>query len=58
MNHNSKNQRRRNQETITKVVVRCNVLHRPVYEHEHCAHYAVKAGADAQKNCKTCSHSF
>ncbi len=58
MNPRSNNQRRKKQESFTKNVIRCNVLQRPVYEHEHCAQYSIKTGSDAQKNCKNCSHSF
>jgi len=58
MNRRSNNQRRKNQESFHKVLIRCNVLQRPVYEHEHCAQYAIKTGSDTQKNCKNCKHSF
>jgi len=59
MNSRSNNQRRRkNQESFQKIVVRCDVLQRPVYEHEVCPQYAIKTGSDTQKNCKNCKHSF
>jgi len=59
MNPRSKNQRRnKNQESFQKIVVRCNALQRPVYEHEVCSQYVVGTGSDTQKNCKNCKHSF
>jgi hypothetical protein len=58
MNQQSNYQRRKNQETFQKIVIRCDVLHRPVYEHEVCAQYMIKTGSDAQRNCKNCKHSF
>jgi len=58
MNPRSNNQRRKNQESFHKILIRCNVLQRPVYEHEHCMQYIIKAGSDTQKNCKNCKHSF
>jgi hypothetical protein len=59
MNRRPNNQRRnRNEHTITKKVIRCNTLQRPVYEHETCVRYEVKIGSDSQKNCRTCKHSF
>jgi hypothetical protein len=58
MNPQANNRRRKNQESFTKTVVRCKVLQRPVYEHEHCAQHSVKSASDAQKNCKNCNHSF
>jgi hypothetical protein len=58
MNQRSKNQRRRNSESIKKIVIRCDMHQRPVYEHEICQHYEIGAGSDHQKNCKTCKHSF
>ena len=58
MNPRNNNQRRKNQDSFQKIVIRCNVLQRPVYEHEHCTQYAIKTASDANKNCKNCSHSF
>jgi len=58
MNRRSNNQRNKNHESFQKIVVRCNHLQRPVYEHEVCPQYALKTGSDTQKNCKNCKHSF
>jgi len=59
MNSRSNNQRRRkSQESFQKIVVRCDLLQRPVYEHEVCPQYAIRTGSDTQKNCKNCKHSF
>ena len=58
MNRRSNNNRKNKQESFQKVVVRCDALQRPVYEHEVCPKYTIKTGSDTQKNCKNCKHSF
>jgi hypothetical protein len=58
MNRRSNNNRKNKQESFQKIVVRCDALQRPVYEHEVCPQYTLKTGADSQKNCKNCRHSF
>lgn len=58
MNPRSNNKRRKNQELFQKIIIRCQVLQRPVYEHEVCQQYMAKSGSDTQKNCKNCKHSF
>jgi hypothetical protein len=59
MNGRSNNQRqRKNQESFQKIIVRCNALQRPVYEHEVCSKYMIKTEATAQKICKNCKYSF
>lgn len=59
MNPRSNNQRqRKNQESFQKIIVRCNALQRPVYEHEVCSKYAIKTESTAQKSCKNCKYSF
>jgi len=58
MNPRSNSQRKRNQVAFQKKIVRCGSLQRPVYEHETCTQYAMKAGSEAQKICKNCKHSF
>lgn len=62
MNRNRSNQRNnRNSDKPKNVkVTRCNVLHRPVFEHEVCPRHTIKPSSqvDTQKNCKNCSSSF
>ncbi|MBN1860369.1 MAG: hypothetical protein JW840_02785 [Candidatus Thermoplasmatota archaeon] len=58
MKPRSNNQRRNHTESFTKKIIRCELLQRPVYEHEVCQQYVIKTGSDNQKNCKTCKHSF
>jgi hypothetical protein len=58
MNRRSNNNRKNKQESFQKIVVRCDALKRPVYEHEVCPQYTLKTGSDSQKNCKNCRHSF
>jgi len=58
MKKKSNNPRRKNTESFQKIIIRCNVLQRPVYEHEVCPQFTSKTGSDLQKNCKTCKHSF
>ncbi len=58
MNPRSNNHRRKHQESFQKIIVRCQVLQRPVYEHEVCPQYMLKSGSDSQKNCKNCKFSF
>jgi hypothetical protein len=58
MNPRSNTQHRKSQESIQKIVIRCNALQRPVYEHEVCSRYTTKTGSDTQKNCKNCKYSF
>jgi hypothetical protein len=58
MNRRSNNRRRNNKDSIQKIVIRCDVLQRPVYEHEVCAQYTMKAESGTQKICKNCKHSF
>ena len=59
MNPRSNNQRqRKNQESFQKIIIRCNALQRPVYEHEVCTKYIIKTESTSQKNCKNCRYSF
>ena len=55
----NKKRRTRNQNSnIAKKVIRCKAHNRPVYEHEVCSKYSVKANSNNQKNCVNCAHSF
>ncbi len=59
MNPRSNNQKRRNnQESFQKKLTRCNVLQRPVYEHETCVQFAIKTGSETQKNCNNFKNCF
>lgn len=58
MNQKRNKQRRKNQEIIQKNVIRCNILNRPVFEHEVCSQFSSKVNSSDQKNCKNCKYSF
>jgi len=57
MNNRSNNPRHKNNHEIQKKVIRCDKLHRPMYEHEVCPQYSIKSSSESQKNCKSCVHS-
>ena len=57
----SRNQRRnKDQKQIKKIVIRCGLLKRPVFEHEVCPEFILKTktDSDTQKNCRNCKYSF
>jgi len=56
MNSNNRGQRGKQQE-MHKIVIRCKLLSRPVWEHEVCTKFKQK-NADNQHNCKSCEHAF
>lgn len=58
MKPKSTNRQRKNQESFHKVIIRCQVLQRPVYEHDVCSKYVIKTSSDTQKSCKNCKNSY
>ena len=55
MKHKSKNQKERQ-----KIIIRCNISNRPVFDYEICSEFKLREGVapGSQHNCKTCIHSF
>ena len=59
MNRSNKSRGRRQgrqNNHIQKKIIRCRLLQRPVWEHEHCKEF--KSDTSEEKNCKNCFHSF
>lgn len=57
MNSNNRRQHGKQQE-MHKIVIRCKLLSRPVWEHEVCTKFEQKKGLENQHNCKNCEHAF
>lgn len=54
---NSRGRRRgRQNNQVQKKIIRCQLLQRPVWEHEVCKEF--KSDTSEEKNCKHCTYSF
>jgi len=58
MNINNSKHHRRNQPSVKKILIRCKLIARPMWEHEVCPKFMRKVEANEQQNCKNCVHSF
>jgi len=58
MRLNNKRRKQNNYNKREKKVIRCKAINRPVYEHEVCSQFSVKANSNNQKHCLNCTHSF
>lgn len=51
------NRRMKNQNTIEKKVVRCNLHQKPVFSDETCDNFVSKHINEGENNCKNCQQS-
>jgi hypothetical protein len=58
MNGNNSRRQHKNQHSVEKILTRCRLIVRPMWEHEICSKFTHKVEANAQRNCKNCIHSF
>lgn len=50
--------KRNNMNTKRKVVIRCKAQNKPVFEHEVCPKFVIRANSGNQNNCGNCKHAF
>ena len=58
MNGNNSKRQHRNQHSVEKILTRCKLIARPMWEHEVCSNFVQKVDANTQQNCKNCVYSF